>query len=166
MVSLPTRRETIEGARPERFNCRAKSDSLTIVVESSAGATLRTGSWASKPENESRQFIGKMRLRCANPPKSATLCYTVSHLLFGRRKNGNREQAVKSSTSTKRRDGGTGRRSGLKIRRPSGLGGSTPPPGTMYKFNRSKGLSPLAIPLKSSGLILEKRQCVYIVLKV
>jgi len=36
----------------------------------------------------------------------------------------------------------------------------------MYKFNRSKGLSPLAIPLKSSGLILEKRQCVYIVLKV
>src|SRR4030081_1777452 len=28
------------------------------------------------------------------------------------------------------RDGGTGRRSGLKIRRPSGLGGSTPPPGT------------------------------------
>jgi hypothetical protein len=29
------------------------------------------------------------------------------------------------------RDGGTGRRSGLKIRRPSGLGGSTPPPGTI-----------------------------------
>src|SRR5208282_4577336 len=28
------------------------------------------------------------------------------------------------------RDGGTGRRSGLKIRRPSGLGGSIPPPGT------------------------------------
>src|SRR5207248_4214632 len=28
------------------------------------------------------------------------------------------------------RDGGTGRRSGLKIRRPSGHGGSTPPPGT------------------------------------
>ena len=31
------------------------------------------------------------------------------------------------------RDGGTGRRSGLKIRRPSGLGGSTPPPGTNRK---------------------------------
>ena len=29
-----------------------------------------------------------------------------------------------------RRDGGTGRRSGLKIRRTSVLGGSTPPPGT------------------------------------
>ena len=28
------------------------------------------------------------------------------------------------------RDGGTGRRSGLKIRRPQGHGGSTPPPGT------------------------------------
>src|SRR6266705_473512 len=37
------------------------------------------------------------------------------------------------------RDGGTGRRSGLKIRRPSGLGGSTPPPGTKPK--------PLAINL-------------------
>jgi hypothetical protein len=32
------------------------------------------------------------------------------------------------------RDGGTGRRSGLKIRRPSGLGGSTPPPGTKLKI--------------------------------
>jgi hypothetical protein len=31
------------------------------------------------------------------------------------------------------RDGGTGRRSGLKIRRPSGLGGSTPPPGTKFQ---------------------------------
>jgi hypothetical protein len=49
--------------------------------------------------------------------KSGTLCYTVSHLLFGRKKNRNREQAAKSGTSTKRRDGGTGRRSGLKIRR-------------------------------------------------
>src|ERR1700745_2738831 len=39
-------------------------------------------------------------------------------------------QVAKSSTSTKRRDGGTGRRSGLKIRRASALGGSTPPPGT------------------------------------
>jgi hypothetical protein len=29
------------------------------------------------------------------------------------------------------RDGGIGRRSGLKIRRPQGHGGSTPPPGTM-----------------------------------
>ena len=29
-----------------------------------------------------------------------------------------------------RRDGGTGRRSGLKIRRASALGGSSPPPGT------------------------------------
>src|SRR5436305_14566538 len=32
------------------------------------------------------------------------------------------------------RDGGTGRRSGLKIRRPSGLGGSTPPPGTIPPY--------------------------------
>ena len=35
------------------------------------------------------------------------------------------------ATNFPSRDGGTGRRSGLKIRRPSGLGGSTPPPGTM-----------------------------------
>ena len=32
---------------------------------------------------------------------------------------------------TPSRDGGTGRRSGLKIRRPQGHGGSTPPPGTI-----------------------------------
>jgi hypothetical protein len=38
-----------------------------------------------------------------------------------------------------RRDGGTGRRSGLKIRRPSGLGGSTPPPGTISKTHRIRG---------------------------
>ena len=35
------------------------------------------------------------------------------------------------------RDGGTGRRSGLKIRRGQPRGGSTPPPGT----NRIKGLT-------------------------
>src|SRR6185437_4954728 len=33
--------------------------------------------------------------------------------------------------SKMRRDGGTGRRSGLKIRRSQGRGGSTPPPGTI-----------------------------------
>ena len=46
--------------------------------------------------------------------------HTLLHsftFLFGRRKNRNKEHAVKSSTSTKCRDGGTGRRSGLKIRR-------------------------------------------------
>src|SRR6185312_14436777 len=45
----------------------------------------------------------------------------------------NRFQSIKlriQSFHHPRRDGGTGRRSGLKIRRPSGLGGSTPPPGT------------------------------------
>ena len=35
-----------------------------------------------------------------------------------------------SKTYDLSRDGGTGRRSGLKIRRASALGGSTPPPGT------------------------------------
>jgi hypothetical protein len=34
--------------------------------------------------------------------------YTVSHLLLGRRKNRNREQYLKSITSTKSRDGGPG----------------------------------------------------------
>ena len=40
------------------------------------------------------------------------------------------------------RDGGTGRRSGLKIRRGQPRGGSTPPPGT----NKIKNLSQLASP--------------------
>ena len=125
------------GVRRERFNCRAKSDSLTIdsltiVVKSRTGAPY-LGWWASEPENESRHFIGKNEVGLCKSSKSATLCYTVSHLLFRRRKNRNREQAVKSITSTKRRDGGTGRRSGLKIRRPSGLGGSTPLPAPFQK---------------------------------
>jgi len=43
-------------------------------------------------------------------------------------------------------DGETGRRSGLKIRRPQGCGGSSPPPGTnknqqFIKFNSYKNLS-------------------------
>src|SRR5579864_9776702 len=42
--------------------------------------------------------------------------YIVSHLSFWDSNEVERE-AVKSSTSTKCRDGGTGRRSGLKIRR-------------------------------------------------
>jgi hypothetical protein len=45
-----------------------------------------------------------------------------------------RQETVRSFLQSQQpfpsRDGGTGRRSGLKIRRPSGLGGSTPPPGT------------------------------------
>ena len=55
---------------------------------------------------------------------------TVTHLSFWMATEQNAQLTVESSTSTKCRDGGTGRRSGLKIRRPSGLGGSTPPPGT------------------------------------
>ena len=37
-----------------------------------------------------------------------------------------------SGFTQKSRDGGTGRRSGLKIRQASARGGSTPPPGTNY----------------------------------
>src|SRR6185437_6207287 len=40
--------------------------------------------------------------------------------------------------SKMRRDGGTGRRSGLKIRRASARGGSTPPPGTTLESLRYK----------------------------
>jgi len=63
-------RETVEGVRTERLNCRANSDSPTIVVKSCAGARFRSGSWASKPEEESQHFMGKMRLGCANPRKA------------------------------------------------------------------------------------------------
>src|SRR3954447_19913875 len=44
------------------------------------------------------------------------------------------------------RDGGTGRRSGLKIRRPSGLGGSTPPPGTMISKKLSESVKIVLAP--------------------
>ena len=110
--TCPRAAKQSRGLRTERFNCRAKSDSLTIMVESCAGAPFRTWSWASKRENELHR---QNEAGLCKSSKSATLCYTVSHLLFGRRKNRNREQAVKSITSTKCRDGGTGRRSGLKI---------------------------------------------------
>src|SRR5579862_4167935 len=42
-----------------------------------------------------------------------------------------RQVALTQIVASRGRDGGTGRRSGLKIRRPSGHGGSTPPPGTI-----------------------------------
>ena len=131
---------TVEGVRTERFNCRAKSDSLTIVVESCAGAPFRSGSSASKPENESQHFIGKMRLGWANPRKAPHFVTRVSHLLFGRRKNRNREQAVKSITPTKCRDGGTGRRSGLKIRRYLVPWGFDSPSRHQHKSMKSNGL--------------------------
>ena len=40
--------------------------------------------------------------------------------------------AILFETANLCRDGGTGRRSGLKIRRSQGRGGSTPPPGTTH----------------------------------
>ena len=43
-------------------------------------------------------------------------------------------QALQSDRISTRRDGGIGRRTGLKIRRASALGGSSPPPGTGRKW--------------------------------
>ena len=48
---------------------------------------------------------------------------------------------LRRADPTSSRDGGTGRRSGLKIRRPQGHGGSTPPPGTK-NINNLKVLKP------------------------
>jgi hypothetical protein len=60
-----------------------------------------------------------------------------------------------------RRDGGTGRRSGLKIRRPSGLGGSTPPPGTKLTVSNFNSVAVSVQPRKEiageAGKLLEKR---------
>ena len=53
-----------------------------------------------------------------------------------------------------RRGGGTGRRSGLKIRRPSGLGGSTPPPGTKPKKLRVLRFPPLTLAGKDDDAML------------
>src|SRR5207302_736178 len=50
------------------------------------------------------------------------------------------------------RDGGTGRRSGLKIRRTSVHGGSTPPPGTTYT-NKPKKRGRLVPPLDTHLLL-------------
>jgi hypothetical protein len=50
------------------------------MVESCAGAPFRTWSWASKRENELHR---QNEAGLCKSSKSATLCYTVSHLLFG-----------------------------------------------------------------------------------
>jgi hypothetical protein len=71
--------------------------------------------------------------------KTDTLSYTVAHSSFEMRREQSHKHVVKSCTCKYGRDGGTGRRSGLKIRRPSGLGGSTPPPGTTPKNHRIRG---------------------------
>jgi hypothetical protein len=47
-------------------------------------------------------------------PNTFTLHCTVSHSSFWKTKEHSKKQAVKSSTSILSRDGGTGRRSGLK----------------------------------------------------
>src|SRR5271155_4916233 len=49
--------------------------------------------------------------------RTDTLSYTVAHSSFWMKNGKEHKQVVKSGTSTKSRDGGTGRRSGLKIRR-------------------------------------------------
>jgi hypothetical protein len=54
--------------------------------------------------------------------------------------------ATLSMHSHPSRDGGTGRRSGLKIRRASALGGSTPPPGTIRTPNPFRFANFPAIP--------------------
>src|SRR5208282_417700 len=57
----------------------------------------------------------------------------MSHEFNSGRDSGCKRKAAKLSCITTfrlSRDGGTGRRSGLKIRRASALGGSIPPPGT------------------------------------
>ena len=58
-----------------------------------------------------------MTTTCAKPRILSHFIAQFHIRCFGRRRNIVNEQAVKSGTSTKSRDGGTGRRSGLKIRR-------------------------------------------------
>src|SRR5271155_5735204 len=82
--------------------------------------------------------------------RTDTLSYTVAHSSFWMKNGKEHKQVVKSGTSTKSRDGGTGRRSGLKIRRPSGLGGSTPPPGTKPKSPQNERLAVAGFPHQTS----------------
>ena len=91
--------------RPVKFEL-LESLARTAAALSNAKASLRVKSKVAAP-NEVVEF------------RAGAFLWGQSHKLV-----------VKSGTSTNSRDGGTGRRSGLKIRRPSGLGGSTPPPGT------------------------------------
>ena len=55
---------------------------------------------------------------------------------------------------------------GLKIRRPSGLGGSTPPPGTTHIFNRTKQLTEVQSFTFPALSRLQTLQCPCSVLKL
>ncbi|HTU40645.1 MAG TPA: hypothetical protein VMF10_02980 [Candidatus Aquilonibacter sp.] len=68
----------------ERFNCLAKSDALTIVIEFRTGAPFRTWSWAVRPEKVAG-FRRANEIELGKTSKSATLCDSVSQLLFGER---------------------------------------------------------------------------------
>ena len=53
----------------------------------------------------------------SRPANILTVSSTVAHSSFQMERENSHKQVVKSGTCTKSRDGGTGRRSGLKIRR-------------------------------------------------
>jgi hypothetical protein len=57
-------------------------DSLTIVVKSRTGAPFRTWSWASKLENESQHFIGKMRLGLCESSKRRHTLFTQFRICY------------------------------------------------------------------------------------
>ena len=90
------------------------------------------------PENRQQSASGQHDNGVWESAKTDTLSYTVAHSSFWMKSENGHKQVVKSGTCKQSRDGGTGRRSGLKIRRPSGLGGSTPPPGTIHKSMTNK----------------------------
>ncbi len=75
-----------------------------------------------------------------------------------------RRRSQEQRNRRKRRDGGTGRRSGLKIRRGQPRGGSTPPPGTTQSSRSSLELAfgredIAALPLSTRGIGQLQRAC-------
>ena len=82
--------------------------------------TVPRGIWsggALARERPAMQLIGKNDNDLCKSANTFTVCCTVSHLLFWTAKQEEYKCALDSATSKKSRDGGTGRRSGLKSER-------------------------------------------------
>jgi hypothetical protein len=88
------------------------------VVKSRTDVLIVVGLGGHLLPEESRKGTSQARNKYLwKSMNTSTFTYTVSQSLSRVKKTSNVKPVVDSSTSTKRRDGGTGRRSGLKIRR-------------------------------------------------
>ena len=95
---------------------KSKVAALSEVVEFRAGAFFVTWQWTLSPRIAGRALHELNDNELSRSAKTDTLYYTVAHLSFWMKREQSHKLVVKSCTCKQSRDGGTGRRSGLKSR--------------------------------------------------